>query len=121
GGGIWRANDGLALHPSWKQISGGQIATNSIGTILIDPTDATGATIYAGTGEPNGSSDSEAGVGVYKSTDYGDHWTRLVGSVAVAQDRAIGGIAIDPNNRNHIFIGTNEARHGLASDSGGRL
>ena len=121
GGGIWRANDGLALHPSWKQVSDGQIATNSIGTILIDPTDPSGATIYAGTGEPNGSSDSEAGVGVYKSTDYGDHWTRLGGSVAVAQDRAVGGIAIDPNNRNHIFIATDEARHGLSSDSGGRF
>src|SRR5437764_11318245 len=68
GGGVWRANDGLALHPNWKQISDGQIPTNSIGTLLVDPTVPSGATIYAGTGEPNGSSDSEAGMGVYRST-----------------------------------------------------
>src|SRR5581483_4989751 len=106
GGGIWRANDGLAMHPTWKQISDGQIPSNAIGYLLVDPTDPSGATIYAGTGEPNGSSDSEAGVGVYRSTDYGDHWSLLPGSVAVAQDRAVGGIAIDPNNRSHIFIAT---------------
>jgi hypothetical protein len=121
GGGIWRANDGLAMHPTWKQISDGQIPSNAIGYLLVDPTDPSGATIYAGTGEPNGSSDSEAGVGVYRSTDYGDHWSLLPGSLAVAQDRAVGGIAIDPNNRNHIFIATDEARHGLSSNSGGRF
>ena len=46
-------------------------ATNAIGTLTIDPGDASGDTIYAGTGEPNASADSEAGVGIYKSTDGG--------------------------------------------------
>ena len=109
------------MHPTWKQISDGQIAFDAIGYLLVDPTDPSGATLYAGTGEPNGSSDSEAGVGVYRSTDYGAHWSLLPGSQTVAHDRAIGGIAIDPNNRNHIFIATDEARHGLSSNSGGRF
>src|SRR5207237_7718191 len=87
GGGVWRANDGLAMHPTWKQVSDGQIPTNAIGTLLIDPTDSSGATLYAGTGEPNGSSDSEAGLGVYRSTDYGAHWALLPGSQTVAHDR----------------------------------
>ena len=41
--------------------------------------DPTGNTVYAGTGEPNASGDSEAGVGIYKSTDGGDTWTLVPG------------------------------------------
>ena len=77
----------------------------------IDPNDTTGKTVYVGTGEPNGSSDSEAGVGLYKSLDGGQTWTRVFGSVAptapcsaspssltcpVATGRSIGAIAVDP-------------------------
>ncbi len=120
GGGIWVADNALSRHPDWRQISDGGIPTNSIGSMLIDPTDPSGKTIYVGTGEPNGSSDSEAGLGLYKSTDRGNHWSLVGGSLAVAKDRAIGAIAIDPNNRNHILIGTAVARHGLSSQSGGR-
>src|SRR5207249_7265554 len=88
------------------------------------------------TGEPNGSSDSEAGVGLYKSTDGGGTWTPVSGSTAneapcasnsalmtcpVATDRSIGAIAIDPNDATHIFIGTDVARHGSSSVNGGRF
>ncbi len=120
GGGIWMTNNALSKHPEWQQISDGQIPTTSIGSLLIDPTDPSGRTIYAGTGEPNGSSDSEAGLGLYKSTDAGRHWSLVAGSWDVAKDRAIGAIAIDPNNPQHIWIGTDVARHGLSSRSGGR-
>jgi hypothetical protein len=120
GGGIWVADNAVARHPGWRQISDGEIPTNSIGSMLIDPTDPSGRTIYVGTGEPNGSSDSEAGLGLYRSTDAGNHWSLVPGSLAVAKDRAIGAIAIDPSNRNHILIGTAVARHGLSSQSGGR-
>ena len=120
GGGIWMTQDALSAHPAWQQISDGEIPTTAIGSLLIDPTDASGRTIYVGTGEPNGSSDSEAGLGLYKSTDGGAHWALVPGSWDVAKDRAIGAIAIDPNDPTHIFIGTDVARHGLSSRSGGR-
>jgi Arc-like DNA binding domain len=120
GGGIWMTNNALSRHPSWQQISDGQIPTTSIGSMLIDPTDPSGRTIYVGTGEPNGASDNEAGLGLYKSTDAGRHWSLVPGSWDVAKDRAIGAIAVDPNNPQHIFIGTDVARHGLSSRSGGR-
>ena len=70
GGGVWRTNNALAATPSWKAVDKG-LTSNSIGSIVVDPGDSTGSTLYAGTGEPNGSGDSEAGVGLFKSTDGG--------------------------------------------------
>ena len=116
GGGIWRSKNALAPNPSWKQISDG-IPTNAIGSITVDPNDPTGKTIYVGTGEANGSGDSEAGLGLYKTTDDGAHWALVSGSFAVANNRSIGWIAIDPTNANHILIGTRSGTHGEGSNA----
>ena len=83
GGGVWRSKNALAPNPSWKHISDG-IPTNAIGSITVDPNDPTGKTIYVGTGEANASGDSEAGLGLYKTTDDGAHWSPVPGSAAVA-------------------------------------
>ncbi len=120
GGGVWMTNNALAQRPAWHEKNDG-LDTRAIGSITIDPTDATGNTIYVGTGEENGSSDNEAGLGVYKSTDGGNHWKLLPGSVAAAKDRGVGDIAIDPTDPNHIYIGTMVARHGISSSNGGRF
>ena len=96
GGGVWETNNALAQRPEWHELNDG-LDSRAIGSITIDPTDATGNTIYVGTGEENGSSDNEAGLGVYKSTDGGNHWSVLPGSVAAAKDRGVGDIAIDPD------------------------
>jgi hypothetical protein len=134
GGGVWKTTNALAATPSWKPVSEG-IPSNAVGSLIFDPNDATGNTLYVGTGEPNGSSDSEAGVGLYKSTNGGSNWTLVAGSTAanapcadgsgnncsVATGRSIGAIAIDPGNANHIFIGTDVARHGVSSVNGGRF
>jgi len=133
GGGVWQADNALAPQPNWHSSSNG-IPSNAIGSLAFDPSDPRAKTLYAGTGEPNGSSDSEAGVGLYKSTDGGKNWTLVAGSTAatapcasgvgtcpVATDRSIGAIAIDPADPNHIFIGTDVARHGSSSVNGGRF
>jgi len=120
GGGVWEADNGLTTKPDWHSSSDG-LASNAIGSIVIDPNDPSGKTLYVGTGEQNGSSDSEAGVGLYRSTDYGQSWSLVRGSVAVAKDRAIGAIAIDPINPLHIYIGTDVARHGASAVNGGRF
>jgi len=60
----------------WDYISG-TFGTNAIRNAVIDPTDSSGNTLYAGTGEPNTSADSEAGVGIYKTTNGGNTWTKL--------------------------------------------
>jgi hypothetical protein len=138
GGGVWKTANALAASPTWTQVSDGQIPSNAIGSIVFDPSNAN--TIYVGTGEPNGSSDSEAGVGLYKSTDGGSTWLVVPGTdpnnaaaktqpcgdnsgdhCPVADGRSIGAIAIDPAHPNNIFIGTDVARHGSSSVNGGRF
>jgi hypothetical protein len=118
GGGVWRSTNALSDTPLWQNISSG-IPTNAIGSIAIDPNDTSGKTIYVGTGEANASGDSEAGLGLYKSTDGGDHWSLVPGSFAAANNRSIAWVAIQPGNANHILIGTRSGTHGLSSNGGG--
>src|SRR5439155_7137276 len=79
GGGIWRADNALSANPTWTFVSG-SFATNAIGTLTYD---AANNVLYAGTGEPNSSGDSEAGLGIYKSTDGGNTWTQLAANTSV--------------------------------------
>lgn len=119
GGGVWRAKDGLAGSPQWEFVSG-SFATNAIGSLLVDPNDSSGRTLYAGTGEPNVSGDSEAGMGIYKSTDGGDTWVLLPGSVAAGsnfQGRAVSSIAITPGGI--ILAGIARAVRGIDQTDGG--
>jgi hypothetical protein len=119
GGGIWRAKDGLAGTPQWEFVSTG-FATNAIGSIVVDPNDPTGLTLYAGTGEPNISVDSEAGMGIYKSTDGGNTWTLLPGSIAAGSNfrgRAVASIAITPSGA--ILAGIARAIRGMSETDGG--
>jgi hypothetical protein len=90
GGGIWRTDNALATSgqsalsgPNWTFISG-SFATNAIGTITYD---SSSNTLYVGTGEPNASADSEAGFGIYKSTDGGDTWTHLAANTSVPAEQ----------------------------------
>ena len=115
GGGIWRTDQALAGSPRWTFISG-SFGTNAIGTLTYD---AAHNTLYAGTGEPNASGDSEAGVGIYKSTDGGDHWTLLPGSPAATKGRSVSSIVVDPTNANTIYVSTTRGVRGVSSVTGG--
>jgi len=98
GGGVWRTDNALsASGPSWTFISG-SFATNAIGTLTYD---AAHNTLYAGTGEPNASADSEAGFGIYRSTDGGDTWTHLASNTSVA-----AGTGVDCDTANGFPPGT---------------
>jgi hypothetical protein len=115
GGGIWRTADGLSGSPAWQFVSG-SFATNAIGSLIVDPNDPSGKTLYAGTGEPNISADSEAGMGVYKSTDGGTTWTLLPGS-AQFQGRAVASLAIAPDGS--ILAAIARAVRGISAVSSG--
>lgn len=119
GGGLWKTTSALSATPRWASI-GADIPSTAIGTISI----AADHSLYVGTGEPNGSSDSEAGVGLYKSTDEGASFTKvptMVGSKDFALNRSIGSVVIDPTNLQHMYLGTAVARHGASSVNGGRF
>ena len=128
GGGIWRTNNALAPNPEWTQMNPDGLDQNSVGTLILDPSDKHGNTLYLGTGEANRcSSGCEAGVGIYKSTDAGQHWAKLNDAcvsnatytcVNPGNDaflgRGITGIVIDPTNKNHLFVGSAQAVRGLS-------
>ena len=128
GGGIWRTENALSQNPEWKQMNPDGLDQNSVGTLVLDPTDPSGNTLYLGTGEPNRcTSGCEAGVGIYKTTDGGANWTKLddacvdnatYSCVNRGKDaflgRGISAIVIDPANRNHLFVGSAQAVRGLS-------
>ncbi|MBO0827447.1 MAG: hypothetical protein J2P24_06670 [Streptosporangiales bacterium] len=117
GGGVWKTTNGLANKPIWKHI-GDDIPSNAVGSVTL-----AGTTLYVGTGEPNGSSDSEAGVGLYKSTDAGRTFTHVdtsVGTKDFALNRSVAAVEVDPTDPQHLYVGTAVARHGSSSVNGGR-
>ena len=119
GGGVWRTSKALHTNPSqqWEYISG-SFGTNAIGSLLLDPRDPTGDTLYAATGEENASADSEAGVGIYKTTDGGDSWSFVPGS-AVFFQRSIGQMALDGSGNLLVPIGSGV--RGISSVIGGSV
>jgi hypothetical protein len=127
GGGIWRTDNALAgSGANWTFVSG-SFGTNAIGTLTY-----TGGVLYAGTGEPNASGDSEAGLGIYKSTDGGSTWTHLASQVTALTtagngtytgdafaNRSVAAIVVDPTNPNHLYVGSTRGVRGVTSVTGG--
>ncbi|HEY1338818.1 MAG TPA: hypothetical protein VGF59_14985 [Bryobacteraceae bacterium] len=99
GGGVWKSDDAGA---SWTPLWHDQPVLN-IGSLALDP--KAPATIYCGTGEANGSADSYAGVGLYRSQDAGATWSLIATPEANGIPRRMGTIAIDPFDSQHIRIG----------------
>jgi len=140
GGGVWRTDNALSGNGAKWEFLSESFATNAIGTLTYD---AARGMLYAGTGEPNASSDSEAGFGIYKSTDRGDTWTKLAGNTSVPagsgvdcgapfgvqiapaytgpafDGRAIGAVVVDPNDANVLYVGSTRAVRGISSVSSG--
>ena len=115
GGGVWRTNDALKATPAWTYLSG-SFAINAVGAIAIDPNNS--KVVWVGTGEANASSDSEAGVGLYKSEDGGDTWSGPIGRGFFVA-RSIGSIAIDPDDSNTMYVASTLGVRGVSSVEGG--
>jgi hypothetical protein len=111
----------------------GIFGTNAIGTLTY-----TGGVLYAGTGEANASGDSEAGVGIYKSTDAGNTWTALAATIGPITTfspgtgtngtygpgnaflgRSISSIVVDPTNASHLYVSSSRGVRGVSSVTGG--
>ena len=127
GGGVWRTNNALGTVPEWHQVAPAELAQNSVGTLTLS-----GKTLYLGTGEANRcSSGCEAGVGIYKSTDGGNHWKKLADScvsnttfacaapgVDAFLGRGIRAIVIDPRDPKHIIVGSALGIRGMSHTVG---
>ena len=108
---MWRTDDALKAQPVWTYLSS-SFAINAAGSVTLDPNN--NKNVWVGTGEANASGDSEAGVGLYKSTDGGDTWSGPIGK-SVFNARAIGSIAIDPSDSNTMYVATTRAVRGISS------
>lgn len=115
GGGVWVTDKALDGNATWSFI-GGSLPSNAVGSLLLDPNDASGNTVYLGTGEPNASGDSEAGVGIFKTTDGGSTWTLVPGSDIFYQ-RSIGQMAFD--NAGKLLVPIASGVRGISSVTSG--
>ena len=114
GGGVWRTENALTPNPKWKYLAG-SFGINSAGSITIDPNDPSANTLWVGTGEGNTcGSGCVAGVGLYKTTDGGDHWSGPYGTSAF-NARGVGTIRVKPGDPNTIYAGSAFAVRGHSS------
>lgn len=84
----------------------------SVGALVIDPMNP--GIIYCGTGEANISTDSYAGFGMLKSTDYGETWFIS----GLEESRHIAEIEIHPLNTNIIYTAVSGGLYSKSEDRG---
>ena len=93
-GGLWKTeNEGT----TWTAIFVDQ-ATAAFGDIALAPSNP--QTIWAGTGEQNIFRSSQAGCGVYKSTDGGKTWAHM----GLADTNTVARIVVHPKNPDVVYV-----------------
>ena len=93
-GGVWKTTD---FGRTWIPIFDDQ-PTGSIGDIVVSPSNPN--VIYVGSGEGLQRPDLSVGDGVYKSLDGGKTWSHI----GLREGQQIGGMALDPENENRLFV-----------------
>src|SRR5215472_13264436 len=109
-GGVYQTRDGGT---TWTPLMD-SADTQAVGSLQLDPTDATGNTLLVGSGESNFSGDSYAGLGVYKITNLKSSPV-LSGPFGTSRfiHRGIPGLAIDPHNHSNIYVGSATGQQGI--------
>jgi photosystem II stability/assembly factor-like uncharacterized protein len=93
-GGVWKSvNEGTTFIPVFEGMP-----TASIGDIAIDPNDPN--VVWVGTGEANIFRSSNAGCGVFRTTDAGKTWTLM----GLENTFTIGRIRVNPGNSNIVYV-----------------
>ena len=116
-GGLYRTTNGGT---NWTPIMDNALSL-AIGSIAICPSQP--ETIYVGTGEPNFSSDSYFGVGVYRidnastTANLSGPFNKDAGAADIFTGRSIGKIVVHPTDPNTIFVGSTSGVGGIVSTS----
>jgi photosystem II stability/assembly factor-like uncharacterized protein len=105
-GGVYRTTNATE---SWEKKTTGMVAFDAkmasmalgVNSIVVDPTNSD--LVYAGTTK-----------GLYTSTDQGEHWTKIEGSIA---DSYVSAIQFDPTNPSVLYMATSD-RVQKSEDSG---
>ena len=93
-GGVWKTeNEGTTWTPIFENM-----VTAAIGDIALAPSDQN--IVWVGTGEHNIFRSSQAGVGVFKSTDGGKTWEHM----GLADTNTISRIVIHPTNPDIVYV-----------------
>lgn len=93
-GGVWKSvNEGTSFEPVFDGMP-----TGSIGDIAIDPVN--NDIVWVGTGEANIFRSSNAGCGVFKTTDGGKTWNNM----GLENTYTIGRVRINPKNTNVVYV-----------------
>ncbi|MBN2264772.1 MAG: hypothetical protein JW775_03065 [Candidatus Aminicenantes bacterium] len=93
-GGVWKSeNEGV----TWTPIFDSQ-ATAAIGDIALAPSDQN--ILWVGTGEHNIFRSSQAGIGIYKSTDGGQTWSHM----GLADTTTISRIVVHPADPDIVYV-----------------
>jgi len=93
-GGVWKSeNEGSTFEPVFDDMP-----TASIGDIAIDPNDPD--VVWVGTGEANIFRSSNAGCGIFKTTDGGKTWKNM----GLENTMTIGRIRINPKNSDIVYV-----------------
>ena len=94
GGGVWKSTNGGS---SFSPVFDGQPVA-SIGAITIDPQDT--QTVWVGTGESNPRNDVTQGDGVYKTTDGGKTWKRVLS----LHNALVNNVFVDPRDTKRVVV-----------------
>ncbi len=107
-GHVWKTeNNGTTFEPVFD----GQ-KSYSIGVVTMDPNNSN--VVWVGTGENNHQRVLGYGDGVYKSLDGGKSWKNM----GLKDSRQIGGIVVDPNNSDIVFVAAEGSVWGPGGDRG---
>lgn len=98
-GGVWKSSDG---GQTWETNTD-ELPTLGVSTIIIDPTDSD--IMYLATGD--GDSGDTYGVGVLKSTDGGNTWTKTGLNHETSQTITITDLIINPTNTQILVASSN--------------
>lgn len=107
-GGIWKTDNINDPQPTWVCLTD-KLESIAFGSIVADPRN--GDIVYAGTGESEGGFSTPPGAGLFKTTDGGLNWFKILGTDTLGT--RCSEIAINPLNPDILYVATGTTKAGV--------